>query len=180
MGSPLSSKVALFNAVANKHIESQAVNPFSNDYKVGGLPKPKISKEDYGRPARGSLSEARGFKATQQVCKEMLELCEIINKQGERLFSEKEKPGDPRVVISFGELFSIYTVISNKLVGVLLRARKHKIVDFEGECLFQRRDDDVPVILIKPIQEIREMFRDKVESSPEKSSEEDSHSDDSN
>jgi hypothetical protein len=31
----------------------------------------------------------------------------------------------------------IYTSISNKVVGVLLRARKHKFVDFEGETLFQ-------------------------------------------
>jgi hypothetical protein len=31
----------------------------------------------------------------------------------------------------------IYTGISNKVVGVLLRARKHKFVDFEGETLFQ-------------------------------------------
>jgi thiamine kinase-like enzyme len=31
----------------------------------------------------------------------------------------------------------IYTSISNKVVGVLLRARKHKLVDFEGETLFQ-------------------------------------------
>jgi hypothetical protein len=67
----------------------------------------------------------------------MLELCDIIHQQGEPLFSPEEKPNDPRVVISFGELFSIYTVISNKLVGVLLRARKHKLLDFEGECLFQ-------------------------------------------
>jgi hypothetical protein len=33
--------------------------------------------------------------------------------------------------------FQIYTSISNKVVGVLLRARKHKFVDFEGETLFQ-------------------------------------------
>lgn len=33
--------------------------------------------------------------------------------------------------------FQIYTIISDKLVGMLLRARKHKILDFEGECLFQ-------------------------------------------
>jgi hypothetical protein len=31
----------------------------------------------------------------------------------------------------------IYTSISNKVVGVLLRARKHKFLDFEGETLFQ-------------------------------------------
>jgi hypothetical protein len=181
-GSPLSSKVALFDAVATKHIQSQAINPFSNDNKPGSLPKPKISKEEYGRPAKGSLSEARGFKASQQASKEMLELCDIIHQQGEPLFSPEEKPNDPRVVISFGELFSIYTVISNKLVGVLLRARKHKLLDFEGECLFQRRDDHVPVILLKPIEEIREMLRDKIEDAAEsqKSSEEDNQSDGSN
>lgn len=34
-------------------------------------------------------------------------------------------------------LLQIYTVISDKVVGILLRARKHHILDFEGECLFQ-------------------------------------------
>jgi hypothetical protein len=34
-------------------------------------------------------------------------------------------------------LLQMYTSISNKVVGVLLRARKHKFVDFEGETLFQ-------------------------------------------
>lgn len=68
---------------------------------------------------------------------------------------------------------------------MLLRARKHKIVDFEGECLFQviqqlnynhkeinkfyylifqRRDDHVPIILLKPIEEIREDFQKKIDS----------------
>lgn len=45
--SPLSSKVALFNAVANKHLQNQSVNPFSQSNVVGT--KPKISKEEYGR-----------------------------------------------------------------------------------------------------------------------------------
>jgi len=162
-GSPLSSKVALFNAAANKHLENQAVNPFSNGNQVGSLPKPKISKEDYGKPIKGSLSETRGFKATIHVCKEMLELCEIINQYGERLFTKEEKPDDPRMVISFGDLFTIYTAISDKLVGMLLRARKHKLVEFEGECLFQRRDDHVPVFLLKPIKEIRVIFNEKIE-----------------
>ncbi|XP_044266582.1 actin-binding Rho-activating protein-like isoform X1 [Tribolium madens] len=179
LDSPLSSKVALFNAVANKHIQSQAVNPFSNDCKAGGLPRPKISKEEYGRPARGSLSEARGFKATAQVCREILELCEIIHEQGEPLFTPEEKPDDPRIVISFGELFSLYTVISNNLVGILLRARKHKLVDFEGEVLFQRRDDHVPIILLKPIAEIRKIFRAKIDEAvkAQKISEEEHNSD---
>ncbi|KAL3282369.1 hypothetical protein HHI36_005555 [Cryptolaemus montrouzieri] len=159
--SPLSSKVALFNAVANKHLQNQSINPFSNDNRVGT--KPKISKEEYGKPPKGSLSESRAFKATIEVCKEMLELCEIISESGEFLFTPEEKADDPRKVISFGELFTIYTVISDKLVGMLLRARKHKLVDFEGECLFQRRDDHVPIILLKSIEEIRTIFQEKIE-----------------
>ena len=57
--------------------------------------------------------------------------------------------------IPFGRLFEIYVRISNKLVGVLLRARKHGLVHFEGETLFQRRDDHVPVSLLRPSKDIR-------------------------
>lgn len=49
-------------------------------------------------------------------------------------------------------------------MGILLRARKHKLVEFEGEMLFQRRDDDVPIFLIKPIHEIRREMNDKIDS----------------
>lgn len=53
----------------------------------------------------------------------------------------------------------IYVHISDKVVGLLLRARKHKLVDFEGEILFQRRDDNVPIVMLKPIKEIREYLQ---------------------
>lgn len=152
----------MFNTQANKHIQTQALNPFSNG-KVGSMPRPKFSKEEYGRPPKGSQSECRANKATIHVCKEMLELCEVINQNGERLFSEKEKPEDPRKVISFGELFHIYVAISDKVVGILLRARKHNIVDFEGETLFQRQDDHVPIIQLKSITDIRKILREKIE-----------------
>lgn len=49
------------------------------------------------------------------------------------------------------------------MVGLLLRARKHKVLDFEGEVLFQRRDDDVPVYMLKPIKEIKAILDAKVE-----------------
>lgn len=52
-------------------------------------------------------------------------------------------------------MFQIYTTISNKVVGILLRARKHGLVHFESEMLFQRRDDDEIITLLKPIDEIR-------------------------
>lgn len=51
--------------------------------------------------------------------------------------------------IKFGELFRLYSVISNKVVGVLIRARKHGYVEFEGEMLYQKRDDHVVIKLVK-------------------------------
>lgn len=42
----LSDKVAMFDQHANKHINSQAKNPFSSGLN---LPKPTFSKEEYGR-----------------------------------------------------------------------------------------------------------------------------------
>ncbi|OQR66301.1 actin-binding Rho-activating protein-like [Tropilaelaps mercedesae] len=52
----------------------------------------------------------------------------------------------------------LYTVISDKLVGSLLRARKKGLVDFEGEILYQRRDDDVPITLVKSMEEVNRYF----------------------
>lgn len=76
----------------------------------------------------------RGIKAHNHISNEIVELCSVIRQIG----IEKS---DGSYIVSFGELFQTYTVISNKVVGVLLRARKHGLVDFEGEMLFQRRDD---------------------------------------
>lgn len=53
--------------------------------------------------------------------------------------------------------------INNKLVGLLLRARKHKLVDFEGEMLFQRRDDDVPIFMVKTTDQIKALLNENIE-----------------
>lgn len=45
----------------------------------------------------------------------------------------------------------------------MLRARKHKFIDFEGEVLFQRRDDDVPVFMLKTVSEIKGILDAKIE-----------------
>ncbi|GLG99700.1 Actin-binding Rho-activating protein, partial [Gryllus bimaculatus] len=142
----------LFNQQANRHSEGQARNPFSQAGGVNLLGKPKWDKNDaeYGRPVAGSKTDIRGKRAHSHITKEILELCEIINENGEQI--------EGQVVISFGELFNIYTHISNKVVGLLLRGRKQKIVDFEGETLFQE-DDDVPIMLLKSIEEIRGHFK---------------------
>lgn len=39
---------------------------------------------------------------------------------------------------------------------LFFRARKHKLLTFEGETLFQRRDDDVVITLLQPVAEIRD------------------------
>ncbi|XP_055317968.1 actin-binding Rho-activating protein isoform X2 [Sitodiplosis mosellana] len=148
----------MFNNAANGHKESQLLNPFTS-VNERGSPRPKFSKDEYGKPIAGSLTEARGQKANIHVFREMLELCQIIHSEG---YAHNED--NPKLkVILFGELFNIYTCINDKLVGLLLRARKHKFVDFEGEMLFQRRDDDVPIFMLKTTDEIKAILNEKIE-----------------
>lgn len=88
----------------------------------------------YGRPPEGSKTEMRGIKAHSHVSNEIVELCSVIRQIG-------IETSDGSWIVTFGDLFQTYTVISNKVVGILLRARKHGLVEFEGEMLYQRRDD---------------------------------------
>ncbi len=70
-----------------------------------------------------------------------MDLCGIIYRYGH------DTPGCIKSIL-FGDLFELYTVISNKVVGILIRARRHGLLDFEGEMLYQRQDDDVIIKLI--------------------------------
>lgn len=42
---------------------------------------------------------------------------------------------------------------------MLMRARKHKLLHFEGEMLFQRRDEGVMITLMKSLEEIKRMYQ---------------------
>jgi len=155
--SPLSSKVAKFNTKVSNHANSQLLNPFTaTDGRSS--PRPTFSKEEYGKPIAGSLTEARGQRANMHVFKEMYELVQVIHNEGFPI--EQDNP-ELRGIL-FGELFNIYSYINDKLVGLLLRARKHKFLDFEGEVLFQRRDDNVPVLMTKTLKEVKEIVDEKV------------------
>lgn len=88
----------------------------------------------------------------------MIELCQIIHEHGKPV---KNKP-DLRE-ITFGELFDIYVYISNKVVGLLLRARKYELLIFEGECLFQKFHDHVPITLLHSMAEIKKILSGKQE-----------------
>ena len=98
-------------------------------------------EKSYGTPMEGTRSEARGFRAGHDITEEVYELCENI------MMSGQPHP-DGTFTVRFGPLFQLYTRISNKVVGMLLRARRHKLVTFEGEMLFQRRDDDKVITLV--------------------------------
>lgn len=153
--SSLTDLISAFDTKAQAHTDLQKVTAFSGSFDKNH--KPTFSKDEYGKPIPGSMTEFRGAQAQARVCTEMKELCEIINEYGKTPCKSLLPPElkDATRVISFGELFSIYTVINDKLVGLLIRTRKHQLTYFEGEVLFQKRDDDVPVFLMQTIQDIR-------------------------
>ena len=147
-------------------------------------PVGSLNKHDkgYGTPVEGSKTEARAKLAHERISREILEMCCVIydnrRKQGMESLNQNvgtNRSGENNVtmaakentdqnvvaVIDFKRLFDIYVGISNKLVGVLLRARKYGIVDFPGETLFQRRDDDVMIKLLYTPNEVKERLKEK-------------------
>ena len=59
----------------------------------------------------------------------------------------------------FREIFDLYQSISNKVVGILARARKNRLIHFEGETLFQGSSDETNVTLLRSISDIEEHFK---------------------
>ncbi|XP_044077513.1 actin-binding Rho-activating protein [Siniperca chuatsi] len=127
---------------SEQHIEGQKLNPFSEEFDHEYAMAQRLRKGDsgYGRPKDGSKTAERGDRAQKHIHREMEEMVWIIRDMG---FKDKEG----RTIISFGRLFDRYVKISDKVVGILLRCRKHKMVDFEGEMLWKGQDDDVIITL---------------------------------
>ena len=73
---------------------------------------------------------------------------------------ELEDEGEVHSAMLFGDLFRIYTRISDKVVGILLRAKKYGLVYFEPEMLFQGAHDDVPIFLTRPMRDIYREFNE--------------------
>ncbi|XP_029908176.1 actin-binding Rho-activating protein [Myripristis murdjan] len=124
------------------HVEGQKLNPFSEEFDYEHAMAQRLRKGDdgYGRPKEGSKTAARGDRAQKHIHREMDEMVWIIRDMG---FKDKEG----RTIITFGRLFDRYVKISDKVVGILLRCRKHKMLDFEGEMLWKGQDDDVIITL---------------------------------
>ena len=47
-----------------------------------------------------------------------------------------------------------------QVVGMLLRARKHGMVDFEGEMLYQRRDEATVITLLISHEQIQQSLKE--------------------
>ncbi|KAM3621398.1 uncharacterized protein V6R79_010746 [Siganus canaliculatus] len=127
---------------SEQHMVGQKLNPFSEEFDFDYAMSQRLRKGDsgYGRPKEGSRTAQRGDRAQKHIHREMEEMVWIIRDMG---FKDKEG----RTVISFGRLFDRYVKISDKVVGILLRCRKHKMLDFEGEMLWKGQDDDVIITL---------------------------------
>eukprot|EP00106_Octopus_bimaculoides_P009008 XP_014776450.1 PREDICTED: actin-binding Rho-activating protein-like [Octopus bimaculoides] len=138
----LVSEISTWQARVDDHKEKQLINPFS--LWEGASHREKLSKtdENYGKPVEGTLTAIRGQEALESVYNEIHELCMIIAAIGVH-------QTDKSVRVTFGELFHAYLRISNKLVGMLIRARRHNLLDFEGEILYQCQDEKVEITLFK-------------------------------
>ena len=98
------------------------------------VPSVAASSVGYGTPPRGSLTALRGKLAHKKIGAEVIELCSVISNLGG--------------IVCFRQVFRIYETKNNKVVGLLLRAKRHHLVDFEKEMLYQGQDDNVVINLL--------------------------------
>nr|XP_023667582.1 actin-binding Rho-activating protein [Paramormyrops kingsleyae] len=141
--SPVGNLANKWQNWASQHEINQKLNPFSDefDYQLSMSTRLHKGQEGYGRPKEGSMTAERAKRAEAHIHREIDDMCFIIRTMTE--------PGaDGRIRVTFGELFDRYVRISDKVVGILMRARKHSKVAFEGEMLWQGQDDHVVITLL--------------------------------
>ncbi|XP_053190596.1 actin binding Rho activating protein b [Scomber japonicus] len=128
---------------ASDHTVNQKLNPFSEyfDYDYSMSLRLQKGQDGYGRPKDGTKTAERAKRAEQHIHREIDDMCYVL-----RTMADPDPDGKTRV--TFGELFDRYVRISDKVVGILLRARKHGKVAFEGEMLWQGQDDGVIITLL--------------------------------
>ncbi|XP_054841426.1 actin-binding Rho-activating protein isoform X1 [Eublepharis macularius] len=129
---------------ADEHVLTQKLNPFSEEFDYDLAMSTRLHKGDegYGHPKEGTKTAERAKRAEAHIYREMKDLCFIIRTMA-------SLHSDGKMQVTFGELFERYVRISDKVVGILMRARKHGLVNFEGEMLWQGRDDNVIITLLE-------------------------------
>lgn len=164
MAHDFKSKISNWDARAKAHSEYQASNPFSGAWSSTHGKTAAVDDPEYGRPKAGSRTAIRGAQAHAHVSSEIVTLAEVLRRVGNEAYDGCIEVSSLNCLCvtelvchvqrylplqtTFGDLFSAYERISNKLVGILLRARRQDIVDFEGEMLFQGRDNHVIIRLL--------------------------------
>ncbi|KAM4539888.1 actin binding Rho activating protein b [Odontesthes bonariensis] len=128
---------------AVEHTVNQKLNPFSEyfDHDYSMSLRLQKGQEGYGRPKDGTKTAERAKRAEQHIHREIDDMCYVI-----RTMADPDPDG--KTSVTFGELFDRYVRISDKVVGILMRARKHGKVAFEGEMLWQGQDDEVIITLL--------------------------------
>jgi len=111
----------------------------------GADKRTRLTKTDnkYGQVVEGTLTEYRGKKAKNFIANNIIECCDTI-----RTLADRQEP-DGTYKVEFGKLFKAYERINDKLVGLLVRARRHGLVEFPGEMLYQGQDDRVIITCFK-------------------------------
>ena len=101
----------------------------------------KINKDkNYGKPKEGSAAADRAAKAKLWVQKEVKKLLHVIVTTG-------SVNDDGLPCVAFGPLFVTYQDISDTLVGMLMRGKKFKYLEYKGDMLFQGSHDKVMITL---------------------------------
>ncbi|MGH0161204.1 UNVERIFIED_CONTAM: hypothetical protein FKN15_058943 [Acipenser sinensis] len=142
--SPVGNLKSRWQNWAEQHTVTQKLNPFSEnfDYSMSMATRLHKGDEGYGRPKEGTKTAERAKRAEAHIHREISDMCFIIRTM--------EDPGpDGKIRVNFGQLFDRYVRISDKVVGILMRARKHRKLHFEGEMLWQGRDDHVVITLLE-------------------------------
>uniref|UniRef100_A0A4W5R088 Actin binding Rho activating protein b n=1 Tax=Hucho hucho TaxID=62062 RepID=A0A4W5R088_9TELE len=115
------------NNWSSTHTVNQKLNPFSEDFDYEYSMSLRLHKgeECYGRPKEGTKTTERARQAKQHIHGEIADMCYVI-----RTMNDPDPDGKTLVV------------------GILLRARRHGKVVFEGEMLWQGPDDGVIITLL--------------------------------
>ncbi|KAG7225430.1 hypothetical protein INR49_027424, partial [Caranx melampygus] len=139
---------------ASEHTVNQKLNPFSEyfDYDYSMSLRLQKGQDGYGRPKEGTKTAERAKRAEQHIHREISDMCYVI-----RTMADPDSDGKTRV--TFGQLFDRYVRISDKVVGILMRARKHGKVAFEGEMLWQGQDDGVIITLLVYFHHSRNYYK---------------------
>uniref|UniRef100_A0A7S3NLY4 Costars domain-containing protein n=1 Tax=Aureoumbra lagunensis TaxID=44058 RepID=A0A7S3NLY4_9STRA len=131
----VSTAAKLWDTRAQQIETEQKTNTFSKFYDPNATKQLPPKDGEYGTPPPGSATAARWEKGKKWVDEQIDNLIQAIHDIGET--------DDNCTIVTFGALFYYYADVSDSLVGILMRAKKRQRLFYEGDMLFQNKDDHV-------------------------------------